>query len=117
MQYPWSKMGACVAKPPKIEENGKLVGNFRSGKKTKRAEKQIPADRDSTVDKNNTRSSAEVPVKRKTLKELQIECPPGFRKFELEMKWQTIDEDIALQLWEDVYKPLYTFYECTKVKP
>ena len=47
--------------------------------------------------------------KRKTLQELHMEPPPGFRKFEAEVDWKTIDEEIALQLWEDVFKPLYTF--------
>jgi len=103
-------MGACMAKPAKIEESGKLFGDFRSRKGKKKAEKQSRGELDSVADNSSTRSSAEVPVKRKTLKELQIESPPGFKKFELEVKWQTIDEEIALQLWEDVFKPLYTFY-------
>ena len=98
-----------MTKPAKTEEGGKTVGIFRRGKKSKRQEKEFRADLVSIVDNNNTRSGAEVTVKRKTLQELQEEGPPGFRKFELEVKWQTIDEDIALQLWEDVYKPLYTF--------
>jgi len=98
-----------MAKPAETEESGKIVGIFRSGKKAGRKEKHTRGDHGSIVENNNTRSGAEVTVKRKTLQELQKECPPGFRKFELEVKWQTIDEDIALQLWEDVYKPLYTF--------
>ena len=48
-------------------------------------------------------------TKRKSLKELQLESPPGFKKFEIEINLETIDEEIALQLWEDVFKPLYTF--------
>ena len=100
-----------MTKPAKTQESGNTVGIFRSGKKSKRKEKQTRADRGSIVDiNNNTQSGAVVTGKRKTLKELQKEGPPGFRKFELEVKWQTIDEDIALQLWEDVFKPLYTFY-------
>lgn len=99
-----------MAKPEKTKESSRMVGIFQSRKKSKRNEKQIRADGDSIVDSDNTRSGAEVTVKRKTLQELQKEGPPGFRKFELEIKWQTIDEDIALQLWEEVYKPLYTFF-------
>ena len=102
-------MGACIAKPKETEENGKLVGIFRSRKKSTRKEKQIRADRGSILDNDSSQSGVEVTLKRKTLQELQKEGPPGFRKFELEVKWQTIDEDIALQLWEEVYKPLYTF--------
>ena len=52
---------------------------------------------------------------RKRLEELHMDPPPGFRKFESEVGWQTIDEEIALQLWEDVFKPLYTFYRCTPI--
>ena len=69
---------------------------------TKKTKKQFQADQGS--------SSADVPVKRKSLKELRQECPPGFRKFELEMGLDSIDEEIALQLWEEVYKPLNTFW-------
>ena len=56
------------------------------------------------------RRSEEGSVKRrKCLQELHMDPPPGFRKFEAEVPWETIDEEIALQLWEDVFKPLYTF--------
>lgn len=69
------------------------------------------------ADEGNILRNADGSVKRrKSLKELQIESPLGFQKFESEVPWQTIDEDIAMQLWEDVFKPLYTFcvYEkCT----
>ena len=86
-----------MAKPGENEEGGKIVGTFRSGKKAGRKERHACADRVSIVDNNtDTRSGAEETVKRKTLQELQKECPPGFRKFELEVKRQTIDEDIAL---------------------
>ena len=59
--------------------------------------------------KINRRNSDESVKKRKTLQELHMNPPLGFRKFEFEVDWKTIDEEIALQLWEDVYKPLYTF--------
>ena len=98
-----------MTKPEETEESSRMVGIFQSSKKSKRKEKQTRADRGSIDDNDNTRSGAEVTLKRKILQELQKEGPPGFRKFELEVKWQTIDEDIALQRWEDVYKPLYTF--------
>ena len=33
-----------------------------------------------------------------------------------ELDWQNKDEDIALQLWEDVLKPLYNFlYEVLRI--
>lgn len=102
-------MGARMTKSAKIEESGQLFGDLRS-RKEKKKRRNSAAERDSLGDNNSTRSSAEVPVRRKTLKELQQESPPGFKKFELEVKWRTIDEEIALQLWEDVFKPLYIFY-------
>lgn len=62
------------------------------------------------ADVDINRSSLQGSVKkRKTLEELHLNPPLGFRKFESEVDWQTIDKGIALQLWEDVYKPLYTF--------
>ena len=94
-------MGARIAKLAKRKEKG-------SGNQTKQEKKKIRADLDSGAD--DARSRADKPVKKKTMRELQKECPPGFAKFELEVQWQTMDEDIALQLWEDVFKPLYTFW-------
>ena len=94
-------MGAQLAKLAKRKENG-------SGNHKEQAKRQIQEDRQSSVE--NARSYGKERLKRKTLKELQRKCPPGFRKFELEVGWQSIDEEIALQLWEDVFKPLYTFH-------
>ena len=54
-------------------------------------------------------------MKKKTLQELHMDPPPAFRKFESEVDWQNMDHDIALQLWEDVFKPLYTFYEVRRI--
>lgn len=45
----------------------------------------------------------------KRLRELKMKCPPGFKKFESNVKWQTLDPETALLLWEDIFKPLYTF--------
>lgn len=76
-------MGALITKPAKEEGNGSAEG----GDQTKQAKKQILAVRHFGVD--NTPSSADVPVKRKTLKEQQKECPPGFRKFALDWNQST----------------------------
>ncbi len=91
-------MGSRMTKPADEKEKGKLFG--KSGSQRKRA------DRLSNTD--NTPSSTDVPVKRKTLKELQKECPLGFKKFELEIVLESIEEEIALHPWEDVYRP-FTF--------
>ena len=96
-------MGACIAKPAR----GKLFGNSQSSQ-TKDAKRQSRADR-LVQNKRAVCAGEEASTKKKkTLKEIQLESPPGFKKFEMEVDWQTIDEDIALQLWEDVFKPLYT---------
>lgn len=44
-----------------------------------------------------------------TLKDLKKARPPGFRKFETSLGSVNLDEQLALQLWEDIFKPLYTF--------
>ena len=46
--------------------------------------------------------------KKCSLQELHQNPPPGFRKFEIEVPWQSMEEHVALQLW-DVYRALYTF--------
>ena len=63
----------------------------------------------------NLQGKDEPNMKKKTLQELHMDPPPGFRKFESEVDWQNMDEDIALQLWEDVFKPLHTFYEVRRI--
>ena len=63
----------------------------------------------------NFQRSEEAKMKEKTLQELHMEPPPGFRKFESKVDWQNMDEHIALQLWEDIFKPLYTFYEFRRI--
>ena len=44
-----------------------------------------------------------------TLKDLKKARPPGFWKFETSLGSVNLDEELALQLWEDIFKPLYTF--------
>ena len=44
-----------------------------------------------------------------TLKDLKKARPPGFRKFETSLGSVKLDDELALQLWEDIFKPLYTF--------
>ena len=94
-----------MKKLAKRNEKENLFGNSETGSRRKQVKKQIRADRHSSVD--NNRRNADVPAKRKSLKELRKECPPGFRKFELEVGLDSINEEIALQLWEDVFQPLH----------
>ena len=93
---------------------GALLTKIRKRKSNKGKGKEEPNQVRFPVgdgaDDDNGHGNLEGPLtKRKTLKELQLESPPGFKKFEIEVNLETIDEEIALQLWEDVFKPLYTF--------
>lgn len=47
--------------------------------------------------------------RRKTMKQLQQECSPEFKEFESAVDWKSLDEDTALDLWEDIFKPLKSF--------
>lgn len=94
---------------------GALVTRIRNrktsrakGKEKPRNQERFPVD-DEVDDDNGCGNFEGSLTKRKSLKELQLESPPGFKKFEIEVNLETIDEEIALQLWEDVFKPLYTF--------
>ena len=40
-----------------------------------------------------------------TLEELKKKFPPEYKKFEAVLRSQALDEETALQLWEDVFKP------------
>lgn len=44
-----------------------------------------------------------------SLQELQMKSPPGFKAFESAVDLRALDEETALKLWEDIFKPLYTF--------
>ena len=44
-----------------------------------------------------------------TLEDLKRRRPLGFQKFEASLASLDLDEEIALELWEDIFKPLYTF--------
>lgn len=101
-------MGACVAKiSSRRREKRKSFSESRSGSQKRAADKREAKDsrNNEEVDKNSMEGSART---RKTLRELAMDPPPGFRKFESEVDWKTMDEDIAFQLWEDIFKPLYT---------
>lgn len=115
-------MGARLTKPTGSKENRKSFGDRQRSSQGEKQEKgrvvkvnllQRQKRSCSGIEEdnsNNMRGSAETSgTKRKTLQELHMDPPPGFRKFESEVDWRTIDEEIALQLWEDVFRPLYTF--------
>ena len=107
-------MGTCLTKiTSRRREKRKSFREWRSGSQRKAADKHEAKDSTnnegadkSSNNQNNVEGSART---RKTLKELAMDPPPGFRKFESEVDWKTVDEDIAFQLWEDIFKPLYTF--------
>ena len=44
-----------------------------------------------------------------TLEELKSTSPPGYKRFEAAIGSQDLDEETALLLWEDIFKPLCSF--------
>ena len=119
-------MGTCLTKMASRKKQEKSFDDLRNSQTkmaaSKEAEHVLHMPRspkrsflDEEADADIYRSSLDESMKkRKTLQELHLNPPLGFRKFESEVDWQTIDEEIALQLWEDVFKPLYTFCELYK---
>ena len=108
-------MGAKLAKRKEAKESlGNSLGELtKDPKKRYRQDRPVQnetSDDDCLVESNSDGGSDASTKAKKRLKELQVESPPGFRKFESEVEWQRIDAEIALQLWEDVFKPMYTFY-------
>lgn len=47
--------------------------------------------------------------KKLTLEELKNLSPPGYKEFEAAVGSKDLDEQTALQLWEDIFKPLDIF--------
>ena len=47
--------------------------------------------------------------KKLTLEELKKLSPPGYKEFEAAVGSKDLDEQTALQLWEDIFKPLDIF--------
>ena len=47
--------------------------------------------------------------KKLTLEELKKLSPPGYKAFEAAVGSKDVDEETALQLWEDIFKPLDIF--------
>ena len=96
------------------DEQGNKRGG--SGKRQLKMKKKHRSNSGKETDELNFQGiREETTMQRKTLQELHMDPPPAFRKFESEVDWQDMDEDIALQLWEDVFKPLYTFYEVRRI--
>ena len=94
------------------EQGNKLGGSRKRELKTKKKQR---SNTGRETDQLNFHGGEEANMKRKTLQELHMDPPPAFRKFESEVDWQNMDQDIALQLWEDVFKPLYTFFEVRRI--
>ena len=51
------------------------------------------------------------PKKKLSLAELKKISPPGFQEFEAAIAWQELDEETALLLWENIFKPLSSHFE------
>lgn len=108
--FSWVKMGACVTKisSRRREKRKSFRETLFAGQKKKADKYEGTDSRDNEEGETSGQNSGKRSAKT-TLRELQLNPPPGFRKFESEVDWQTMDEEIALQLWVDVFKPLYTF--------
>ena len=52
--------------------------------------------------------------KKLTLEELKKLSPPGYKEFEAAVGSRDLDEETALQLWEDIFKSLDIF-EMSKI--
>ena len=52
--------------------------------------------------------------KKLTLEELKKLSPPGYKEFEAAAGSRDLDEETALQLWEDIFKSLHIF-EMSKI--
>ena len=116
-------MGAHETKIAKPRENQeKELGDSPSCVETKVAEKQRAEPLMNMLQKQegfcrgehhqcNMRSSVEgrSTKKRLSLKELQMQSPPGFKEFDAKVEWRAMDEEVALKLWEDIFKPLCSF--------
>ena len=51
------------------------------------------------------------PKEKLSLEELKKTSPPAFQEFEAALASQELDEEIALLLWEDIFKPLSSHFE------
>ncbi len=51
------------------------------------------------------------PKKKFSLDDLKRTSPPGFEEFETAVALKELDEEIALLLWEDIFKPLSSHFE------
>ena len=49
--------------------------------------------------------------KKLSLEELKTARPPGYAEFEAAVKLEELEEEIALLLWEDIFKPLSSHFE------
>jgi len=47
--------------------------------------------------------------KKLTLTQLQEKSPPGYKQFEASLGLEELDEELALKLWQDIFKPLSSF--------
>lgn len=54
----------------------------------------------------------ENPAKQKlSLEDLKRTSPPGFEEFEAAVAWKELDEETALMLWEDIFKPISSHFK------
>ena len=89
-------MGACVTKiTSRRSEKRKSFRETRSGNQKKTQDKYEGKDSRNNEEGEISSQNSERRSAKTTLRELQRDPPPGFRKFESGVDWQSIDDEIA----------------------
>ena len=88
-----------------------VIENKRRSPATEISEQREVASKSPNEIPHLTQNGLENKKERKklTLKQLQEKRPPGYKQFEASLGLQELDDELALKLWEDFFKPLSSF--------
>ena len=86
--------------------NGRFIVVEEGGNSYLVEKEECQEDRDLRTNQKRSGDDSQAVL---TLEDLKRRRPPGFQKFEASLASLDLDEEIALELWEDIFKPLYTF--------
>ena len=75
----------------------------------KEDEREENSPKEETFSQQSAHGDENGAKKNLTLEELKRMSPPGYQKFEAAVGSKGLDEETALQLWEDIFKPLSSF--------
>lgn len=103
---------------------GRKSANFNTSKGSAEEVTQIADTNGQTVIPSSTKAQTSPqslqprlqiqPKKKLSLAELKKTSPPGFPEFEAALASKELNEEIALSLWEDIFKPLSSHFESLK---